>query len=417
MIFRAAVLLAVLSLSGCSFVNTVRMMYANDDLAPVWQGEQSEQVFEAVYLGDKPYINVSLNGEQLLFLIDTGASFSMLFDTAKGKKLADNKGYDIAIAGWGQQGSTPAYQTTIKKLSLGDVWFENVKLAFIPLATTNYYLSEQEAVFDGVIGHDLLHHFAWTFDRKRKHITASRHSVDIGPGDNALPMAVSFKKPGIPVSVAFNDKQVFDREVVIDTGSRHYFKFSRAFVREHNITFPASIRAADFGMSGRVEHDRVSLGGLAIGNEYLAQVKANIIPSDDEDDYWVIGSALMNQFVTVIDYHSSKFVLRPYEDSSYASRFNLSGIELRKLQSGRFIVRYISPDFDAANTSLAVGDEIRSIKGIEAREISESQWLDWVSDARTLELCIYKKQCLNIDLKHIEGYTVPLEPQRFSKAN
>ena len=380
-------------------------------------GEQSEQVFEAIYLGDKPYIYASLNGEPLLFLIDTGASFSMLFDTAKGKKLAVNKGYDIAIAGWGQEASTPAYQTVIEHIALGDVLFKNVKLAFIPLATTSYYLNEQEAVFDGVIGHDLLHHFAWTFDKKRKQITASRHSVDIGPGENVLPLVTSFKKPSIPVSVAFNDKQVFDREVVIDTGSRHYFKFSSAFAREHKIAFPSSVKAADFGMNGRVEHDRVSLAGLAIGSEYLPQVKANVIPSDDEDDYWVMGSALMNQFVTVIDYPGSKFVLRPYGDNAFASRFNLSGIELRKLQSGRFIVRYISPDFDAANTSLAVGDEIRSIKGIEARDISESQWLDWVSEARVLELCVYKKQCLNIDLKHIEGYTVPLEHQRLSKAN
>ena len=206
-------LLALITcLTGCTVANTVRMMYANDGISPSWSESKQQQVFDATYIGDKPYINAMLNGEKLLFLIDTGASFSMLFDTAKGKGLASNRGYDIAVSGWGEGESTPAYQTSISKFELGDITFEDVKLAYIPLSTSSYYLVEEEAIFDGVIGHDLLRHFAWTFDKRNKKITASALPIKFSAGDNVIPFETTFKKISIPVKVGFSDTHHYQKE-------------------------------------------------------------------------------------------------------------------------------------------------------------------------------------------------------------
>ena len=78
---------AIWVLGGCSVANTLRMMNANSDIEPVLptnDHNEFQQSLPAVYIGEKPYIKVQANEqEELLFLIDTGASFTMLFDTEK----------------------------------------------------------------------------------------------------------------------------------------------------------------------------------------------------------------------------------------------------------------------------------------------------------------------------------------------
>ena len=57
---------------------------------------------------------------------------------------------------------------------------------------------------------------------------------------------------------------------------------------------------------------KVRLGGLDFFN-----VKTNLIGDldGDGDDWWIVGSALLSQFKTVIDYHSSNLHIIPYEES------------------------------------------------------------------------------------------------------
>ena len=133
-------LVSLSSLNGCSVANALRMMRANNDLVAQWPTDKKPQVLEAFYIGEKPYIKVLANNDtELLFLIDTGASFTMLFDTDKGTKLANHKGFDLSVKGWGDGEDTPAYQTLLTSLSIGKVSFRDVKVAYIPISTSQYY--------------------------------------------------------------------------------------------------------------------------------------------------------------------------------------------------------------------------------------------------------------------------------------
>ena len=155
-------------LSGCSVANSLRMIYANKDIKPTMPAsgaEQYEASVQAFYIGEKPYIKVKAdNQEELLFLIDTGASFTMLFDTQATTRLTLERGFSLELRGWGDEENSPAYQTELKSLAFGNVTFENVKVGFIPISTSRYYFRPDEAIFDGVLGHDLLRHFNWKFD-------------------------------------------------------------------------------------------------------------------------------------------------------------------------------------------------------------------------------------------------------------
>ncbi|MDT0629535.1 aspartyl protease family protein [Alteromonas sp. W364] len=403
-------LFTTMSLSACSIANSLRMMNANNGIEPIWNQDTTGMPYtalQAFYIGEKPYIKVKANGQQeLLFLIDTGASFTMLFDTKDSAKLTFERGFSLEVAGWGEGKNTPAYQTELRSLSFGDIEFKDVKVAYIPISTSQYYMTPDEAIFDGVLGHDLLQHFVWTFDKREGLISASELAFSANENDVVLPFDVSLSKLSIPVSVTFNDKDTINREVLIDTGSRHYMKLNSAFPKNNDIELPkASIQAADFGLSGKAEHIRVTLPKLELGSLVLHNVKANIIDSNDEDDWWIIGSALMNQFVTIFDYPNKQFVIRQYPHMEFITKFNLAGIDLRKLIEGNFLVRYVYPGLPGELAGLKAGQRIMSINGIQSNELSEQDWLEMNAIPSNFVFCFEDTSCQNLSSKHISGYS------------
>lgn len=405
-------LLVIMMLSGCSVANLLRMKNANNDIEPVLSTKDAggfEQSVEAFYIGEKPYIKVRANGkEELLFLIDTGASFTMLFDTEKVANLELERGYALEIRGWGEQENSPAFQTQLKSIAIGDASFKEVNVAYIPLTTTQYYLTPDEAIFDGVLGHDLLRHFNWKFDKQQGLISLSNNAFSVKADDVTLPIEVFFSKLIVPVEIHIDGRD-FKQEVTIDTGSRSYFKFNTAYVKNHNIQLPKpAIQASDFGLSGETKHTRITLPSLSLGNLKLENVKSNIINADDEDDYWVIGSALMNQFITIIDYQNNMMTIRPYEESSFNSRYNLAGLDLRKLKDGHLIVRQVFPELVADQQGFKMGSVVTSINSVDTREISEHDWLDMVSTPNTFEFCFKELPCSRITTQHIKGYSAKL---------
>lgn len=399
-------------LTGCETANYLRLRSANNALLPQWPAGQPDQQFSAWYLGEKPYIHIRVQGprgetQSLLMLLDTGASFSMLFDSPAVRQLHLPQGYPLSLGGWGDQQDSQAWQTKVARLSLAEVHFDDVQLAYIPASRSPYFLRPDELVFDGVIGHDLLRHFRWTFDRQAQLIGLSARPYQPVAADISLPLQESWRKISVAGTLAFNAQQQVRRDFIIDTGSRHYLKLSAAYPPSQQIALPATqVTAADFGLSGKTEHQRVTLTGLQLGALQLKNIHTNLIPSDDPDDWWVLGSALLNQFVSVIDYPAQQLYLRPYHGQPFRSRYNLAGLELRKIQSGAFVVRYLFPQLPAADSGLQVGDLIEQINGLAASDLSEADWLALTDQPQPLKLCTASR-CVQLESRPLPGYSVP----------
>lgn len=396
--------LSGLTLTGCEVFNSLRMMQINSDVKPVVIGTERMKL-KSVFLGEKPYVYANVDGEELLFLLDTGARFLILMDTPKVRGLNLERGFDLSLGGWGDQEDSQAYQTDIGKVDMGGVHFNNMKAALIPVSKSHYYLRDDEATYDGVIGHDMMKHFTWEFDASKNaiHISQSKYL----PEENAhyLEMDTFFSKITVKGDLAFDADHVADGDFIIDTGSRHYVKLSAAYAEDNDINIASSrVRAADFGLSGKVEHDRVILPSLTLGGIKMDQVKVNLIPSADEDDWWILGNALMNQFKTVIDYQHDAFYLVPQQP--YVTDYNLFGLELRKIRSGEFVVRYIFPQLPASTIDIKVGDLVTQIDQQNSAQITLSQYNDIASELGQHQVCIKRQnQCFTIDAKHIEGYS------------
>lgn len=405
-------LLTLLSLAGCGVANSLRLRFANDSITPQWPGGMQQQQLALQYLGEKPYVSVEViapGGQRarLLMLVDTGAGISMLFDSAAVRQLHLPQGYALPLAGWGDEMASQGHQTRLQQLLLGAVRFSDVSVALLPIAQSRYFLRRDELDFDGVLGHDLLRHFSWTFAKAGRQLTLQANAYTPQPGDIALPLSEQFRKISVPATIRFNAQQQVSQPLLVDTGSRHYLKLNTAYIAEQNIRLPAAqVTAADFGLSGRTVHQRVNVEQLQLGSLVLGPVKTNLIPSDDADDWWVLGSALLNQFVVTVDYHAMQLYLRPDPSRPFRTLYNLPGVELRKLTSGNFVVRYLFANLPAAGSGLVEGDVVVSINQQPASHVSEAAWLELANQPGRMTLC-RQSDCVELNNQPIAGYSAP----------
>jgi len=392
-----SLLLVLLQLSACGIANNLRLRQANDDLQPEWTSSAVVAQLNAEFNGYKPYIRVRVNDStELKLLVDTGASFSLLWDTAPVRQLQLQQGYQLDVGGFGQQQDSAAFQTELASIALGPALFQKVQVAVISMAGTGYFLSPEEATYDGVIGHDLIRHFCWVFDRSSGQISLSPQPYQAAKDEQLQSFEISWRKVVVHSSLQLNKQTRIEREVLLDTGSRHYLKINQAFLDNENIQLDGKLRqGADFGMSGRHANQRGKITKLQLGGQTMSPVPANILPADDEDDWWLVGSGVLMQHRLVLDYLSQRWLLQPLPHQPFHARFNLSGLELRKLQSGRFIVRdNLNPVLQGW---LHAGDEVTHINGIASADISELAWLELSSNALSLTLCRAVKDCRMIE--------------------
>lgn len=414
------IIFSIISLTGCGFANMLRIRNANDDISPFWKTNQTQADLVTHYIGVKPYVEVSINGiDGFKFLIDTGATFSILFDSSKVKMLNLEKGYSLPIHGWGDEGATSAYQTKSKEISLNGIDFADVTFAYIPLSGTKYFLDKEELIYDGVLGHDILHHFSWTFDKQQNKISVSKvpykATHEEKGKETTIPFDVFLSKLGIESEIDFGQGQIVKQELTIDTGSRHYIKADVGYIHNENMKLPSTqITAADFGLSGQTIHQRVTVPKVRMGDLEFTNVKTNLIGDidGDGDDWWIVGSALLSQFKTVIDYHSSKLHIIPYDESvnkgaAYKSLYNLIGLELRKLKNGDFIVRYVLPQMASHSIDIKKGDIVTNIDGLSAKDISLEQWLKSSDQQGKHQVCRMRKveRCFDVMATEIKGYS------------
>lgn len=380
------------------------MMRINSDASPNWYGSERIKL-KSEFIGEKPYIYAKVNGKELLFLLDTGARFPILMDTEKVKTLPLPKGFDLALGGWGEQEDSYAYQSNVKSIDLGGVVFENMNIAVLPISKSYYYHRADESFDDGVIGHDIMKFFTWEFDAANNEIYISRNQYQPESHAQKIEMETFFSKLYVKADLAFNQEHATQGEFIIDTGSRHYLKVSAAYLDNNKLDIDsARVQAADFGLSGKVEHERVTLPSLTLGEIKLNNVKVNLIPNRDEDELWIIGNALMNQFKTVIDYQHNAFYL--VTQQPFVTDYNLFGLELRKINSGEFVVRYVFPELPASKLNIEVGDLVTSIDGKVASEITLSQYNDLASTTGLHQVCIERdNNCFTLDVQHIAGYS------------
>ncbi|MCW8880016.1 MAG: retroviral-like aspartic protease family protein, partial [Kangiellaceae bacterium] len=300
-----------LFVSGCSIVNSVRLLNANDSVHPTWNSQSGQEKLATSFIGEQMFVEASINGEPgFRFLVDTGASIPCLMTTEKVTALNLEKGYEIEIGGNGNEENSPAYTTELKQVAIGPVSFDDMTFCVIPVETTGYYLRKDEALFDGVIGTKLFDNYAIQVDAENNQVTIYQGDYPKHHQDVAVAMEKSWGKYTIEAGVSLNPKETKSVSMIVDSGSRNYIKLNKKLLEKLPVNTPL-VTAADFGLSGRNIHQRAKISGIQIGDLRAKNIRANFIHDDDDDDItYVVGNGLLNQFVVTYDMPNEKLYLR-----------------------------------------------------------------------------------------------------------
>jgi predicted aspartyl protease len=133
-------------------------------------------------IGNRPFFNVTLNGKRpLRFVLDTGASFSLISDEAAralGISPLAAGGEGRAIGG---NGSFPLVYGLLQSMEIGGAKIENVPVYIrgIPQAPD----APPEAKYDGYIGLSLISNYLMTIDYKERTLTLDRRDSTEDPKD------------------------------------------------------------------------------------------------------------------------------------------------------------------------------------------------------------------------------------------
>ena len=92
---------------------------------------------------------------------------------------------------------------TMASLKFADMQVSNFDGAYIKASKTKYFLDQQELIYDGVIGHDLMQHFVWTFDKKANQVIIANKPYIASADSQALAFDTFMSKISIEGTLDF----------------------------------------------------------------------------------------------------------------------------------------------------------------------------------------------------------------------
>jgi hypothetical protein len=330
-----------------------------------WTSEQKYAVLPIKFNGNHLYAAVSVNGNPVYMLVDTGAGSSVI-SSKLAKKLKLNSAGKFEVKGGGGSsagGILNGVNFEIKGLKLEN---QSVLEMEVPM------LMDFEKELGGVLGYDFLGRFVVKFDYIKQVITLydpdaykpvkEGHTVFLEL-DGRTPI-VSGSLDGISCRLR------------IDTGSDGTVSFSEAFVEANKLRkkYPYSTSSAAVGTGGafyetlhRVK--KFSLAGYNM-NDLLATFSADEKGFESDGVQGNLGNSIISQFTLIIDY--------PHEQATFIPNSNFGksdddgyflGISLSE-KAKKIVIDLVEPYTPAFKAGVKVGDVLLSINGVTTKKRS-----------------------------------------------
>ena len=280
--------------------------------------------------GNRPFIKIKINNKETLnFVIDTGASLSVISDKAAAKlgiKAVAHGGNARAVGG---DGSFSIIYGVLDSIVIGEAKIDLVPAYIRTVHSPDEVPAEEKA--DGYIGLSVLSNYAVTIDYKEKKLTLDRTKSreDEGalpilePDQQKFSIPVRSTSGGLASAEAFlegNDKPF---NFIIDTGASTTV-ISKASVKRHGLE-KLKLKNALFRVVGAagVENDVEAIGLATLTVNGLRQRNAralilNLEPVNETsgfEQHGIIGGDFLRHFKVIIDLRKFLLQLIPQTNS------------------------------------------------------------------------------------------------------
>ena len=349
-------------------------------------------------------IPVRVNGSaQVRLAFDTGASATVLFETARTRSLSLQADGQIRVGSAEGRPGTPVNIVTDVSIDVGAIGIERLTILHVPLATSPIFDSADEAYFDGAIGYDLLRRFVTEIDYVRQTIRFSRKG---GPERaspwRTLPIDVSARVPYVAVKLR-DENSTAGVKLLVDTGAPSFAYMNPDLIDGMDVPVPGYLTRGN-GFNGPFERRSARLRGFDIGGIQFDDLLVNFDRTDFKDlgrGVGLIGNGVLANFDLVLDYSARTLSIRPNARFSASSAADRSGIDLEPHTLGG-IVQSIADGSGASKIGLKRGDIVTQLDGRKIEPGGFDQAKKLLSSARAdVEICWrsgIKEQCARLPL-------------------
>ncbi|HNP32398.1 MAG TPA: aspartyl protease family protein [Flavobacterium sp.] len=387
------------------------------------------------------FIPVSVNGEELTFLLDTGVEQTVLFSLDDNDELKLFEVEKLKLRGLGSKDAIDSYKSSKNKLKIGDLVDSNHEI-YIILDQEFNFSSQVGIPVNGIIGYNFFKNHIVEINYDRKKIIVYDHDnkkiINRIKKFAKQEISVEEKKPYLITNIE-SDNQIVPSKLLIDTGNSDALwiftnKTDKIKLPEKNIS--------DYlgrGFSGNVYGKRGRMNSFEFGKKVFSfplvtfpdstSVKSvNFVPNRIGS----VGSEVISRFTIIFDYLNDVIYSKPNSKVNDPFNFNMSGIEVehaglewvkettedRTIQG---IKVYTDSDQQKFQDNLKVRFTLKPIfKIASVRPNSEAEKAGLKVGDRILKINHqlahgYTIEMINGLLKSEEGKTIEIEVERGNK--
>lgn len=393
------------------------------------------------FINNLIFIPVSINGEKLTFLLDTGVEQTILFSLDDRDEVKLFEVEKLKLRGLGSKESIESYKSSKNKVEINDLVDLDHEI-YIILDQDFNFSSQVGIPVNGIIGYNFFKNNIVEIDYDRKKIIVYGHnhkriSQRIQKKFVKSPITIEDKKPYC-VSIIKFDENTVPSKLLIDTGnSDAIWVFTD---RTTKITLPKK-NIQDYlgkGFSGNVFGKRGRMQSFEFGTKVFNLPLVTFPDSESiksvtfvSDRVGSVGSEIISRFTVVFDYENNLMYTRPNQKINEPFNFNMSGIEVEHAglewvketvnDKASQNVKIYSSESQRLQDNLSIHFELKPIfKVASVRVDSEAEKAGIKVGDRILKINHqiahgYTIARINELLKSEEGKTIEMEVERNNK--
>lgn len=331
-------------------------------------GGAAEATIPFKLINNHLYIQVTVNGHPLQFMLDSGGA-NILTPAAAKSAGVESEGA-LQGGGVGKKSVNTGFGK-VKDLTLGGkVTLNDQVFGVLPLPG---FGKVEGARFDGLVGYEVFKRFVVRIDYAARTLTFMLPE-DFKPADagTAVPFVFLGRIPGVKGSI-----DGLPGEFEIDTGSRAALSLWAPFVKAHDLdsrytTTPVTVVGWGVGgnASGRVTRSgTLTIGSVAVHDPVVELSTAKQGAGADQYVAGNIGGEILKHFTVTFDYAHQTMYLKPNKDFDAPMNYDRSGMWINGTDGG-FAVKAVMSGGPAERAGLEVGDVITAVNGKPAGGIA-----------------------------------------------
>jgi len=284
------------------------------------------------------FIPITVNGEELTFLLDTGVEQTVLFSLDDKEDVSFFNVKKIKLKGLGSSDAIEALKSSNNRLKVKE-FIDNSHDIYIILNQEFNFSSQVGIPVNGIIGfHFFKNHLVEINYIQKKIIVYKNHKKirkRLQKSFFSENISLENNKPYLISQITFHEKPT-PSKMLLDTGNSDGLWVFRN--SQNAITLPDYV-ISDYlgrGFSGNVYGERGRITALKFGNTSFKKPIATFPDSTStkdvamvEDRIGSLGGEVLKRFSIVFDYNNNKIYSKPNTLLNEPFSYNMSGIEVQ----------------------------------------------------------------------------------------